>query len=259
MNEDLASAVEGLPEGAPVVDRREFLASLPIFGVFRRGRLTMAGIRFRRIKNGGSSRRYLHIHGNENTARETLVEHLKRHKGTAWLIESRVRNVPLKGGQIDPNRMFTREGAERSLRALNREKVAQPQGDVWLSNALRVLDRERGKLIRALTPPSRGLLVALHNNSSGYSVRDEVPLSNDSALNDAQNPHEFFLCTDPGDFKKVAFSPFNAVLQNQASGPDDGSLSRLSAKLGVRYVNIECALGKADRQRAMLGWLEQRL
>jgi hypothetical protein len=48
-------------------------------------------------------------------------------------------------------------------------------------------------------------------------------------------------------------------LQNTAPKEDDGSLSRLAAKLGIRYINLECGLGKVDRQREMLGWLEKEL
>jgi hypothetical protein len=40
---------------------------------------------------------------------------------------------------------------------------------------------------------------------------------------------------------------------------DDGSLSRLATKLGIRYINLECGLGKIDRQRELLGWLEENL
>jgi hypothetical protein len=78
-------------------------------------------------------------------------------------------------------------------------------------------------------------------------------------LKDAANPHEFFLATDPADFEKLAQSPFNVVLQNTAPKDDDGSLSRLAARMGIRYVNLECALGKIERQRELLGWLEKYL
>ena len=36
--------------------------------------------------------------------------------------------------------------------------------------ALDKLDRGRESLVRAFTPPDGGLLLALHNNSEGYSV-----------------------------------------------------------------------------------------
>jgi hypothetical protein len=46
------------------------------------------------------------------------------------------------------------------------------------------------------------------------------------------------------------------VLQQHAPKQDDGSLSRLAAARGVRYVNLEVELGNADRQQEMMRWLE---
>ena len=121
------------------------------------------------------------------------------------------------------------------------------------------LEHDRHKFLHAILPPKGGRIVALHNNHSEYSVMDEVPISDRKSLKDAQNPHEFFLATDPEDFEKLAAAPCNVVLQNTAPKDDDGSLSRLAAKMRIRYVNLECALGKLERQRELLGLLEERL
>ena len=72
----------------------------------------------------------------------------------------------------------------------------------------------------------------------------------------AGNPHAFFLCTDPRDFEVLKTSPYNVVLQQHGPKQDDGSLSRLAAARGFRYVNLEVAAGQAERQREMLNWLE---
>ena len=42
-------------------------------------------------------------------------------------------------------------------------------------------------------------------------------------------------------------------------GEEDGSLSRLMAKRGIRYVNIEAGIGKAAEQKAMLDWVRSNL
>jgi len=73
------------------------------------------------------------------------------------------------------------------------------------------------------------------------------------------NPHAFFLCTDPGDFEILATSPYNVVLQQHVRAPDDGSLSRRAAARLARYVNLEVGIGDAARQQEMLIWLEQHL
>ncbi len=231
--------------------RREFLAFAGLALFWRHSHVKMAGISFRIVRRGSSPHRYLHIHGNETTARQVLLEQMK---GTALLIESETRNVPIEGGQIDPNRMFSREGASKSLKGLN-----PGWSEAQIANAEAALERDRHKFLRAILPPKGGRIVALHNNSNGYSVESEIAISDRTSLKDAKNPHEFFLATDAADFEKLSASPFNVVLQNTAPKEDDGSLSRLAAKLGVRYINLECALGKIERQRELLGWLEENL
>lgn len=237
--------------------RREFLVHASLFGwipFLRPRRIGLAGARFRILRHGRSRRRYLVIHGNEETARQVLLEHIRAHPGIAFVIETHTRNIPVEGGEVDPNRMFSRAGAEASLRSLNPGWTA-PQ----IARALRVLDAGRERLVRAFFPPDRGLLIALHNNSTQYSVTEEVPQSNAVSLNEADNPHAFFLATDAGDFRKLSASPYNAVLQDHPSGPDDGSLSRLAARRNVRYVNLEVAIGQLERQRVMLEWADRNL
>ncbi|MBI4907981.1 MAG: hypothetical protein HY820_30425 [Acidobacteria bacterium] len=237
--------------------RREFLLALAA------GSLTAApktkevkhcGIGWEVIRNGRSRRRYLHIHGDETTAREVLRGHMLKYRGIAYLVKNDERTIPAGDGRLDPNRMLSRGGAERNLRLLNKSWT-----EAEVERELARLDRERVPLLKALTPPKRGLLFAVHNNARGYSVQAELDASNDTALNDASNPHEFFLATDPEDFRILRASPFNAVLQNEAKGPDDGSMSRLMASRGVRYLNLEVAIGKTDRQREMMEWAERRL
>ena len=233
--------------------RRELLAFgwLPFF---RPKHITLAGARFRILRNGRSKRRFLMIHGNEETARAVLTRFMETQEGIAYIIESNARNVPVDSGEIDPNRMFSRAGAEASLKSLNPSWTEEQ-----LEHALRTLDRGREHLVRALLPPDRGLICALHNNSENYSVSDEAPISDASSLRDPGNPHEFFLCTDPADYKILAQSAYNVVLQHDKPEADDGSLSHLTARRGVRYLNLEVRLGNADRQLEMLRWANWNL
>ena len=65
----------------------------------------------------------------------------------------------------------------------------------------------------------------------------------------------------------VADNIFDAVgstlttkgIVDRAPKTDDGSLSRLCAREGARYVNIEAGLGQEAKQKAMLAWVEQAL
>lgn len=232
--------------------RRELL--LGAFGFFRRTTISLADARFRIVRNGGSPRRYIHIHGNEPTAREVLSAHMRRHSGTAFFIEGNERNVRIGSGLLDPNRMFTREGADRNLRTLNPAWTS-----AQIDAALDQLDDARERLLKEILPRSGALLIAVHNNAQGYSVKDEIPISDQVSVRRAESPHEFFLCTQPADFHKLAASPYNVVLQNQPKGPEDGSLSRLAARRGLRYVNLECGIGKAAIQTEMLEWAAKNL
>ncbi len=236
------------------LNRRQFLGSfLGALLFWRPHRKKLAGIPFRVIRNGHSARRYLLIHGNEETAREVLTQHLRTAHGTAYLIENKNRNIPFQGGELDPNRMFSRAGAERNLRSLNPN---WPEAQIL--KGLRVLDRDRHEILDAVRPGKGDVLIAVHNNRD-YSVADEVAASNRTALNDKANPHEFYLCTDENDFGLLAKGPYNVVLQNRPSGVDDGSLSRYAAGAGFRYANLEAGFGQADKQRRMLEWLDQTL
>ncbi len=176
------------------------------------------------------------------------------HPGTACFSASSTRNVAVLGGMVDPNRMFSRVGAERSLRSLNPSWNAEQ-----FTRALALLDHEREKLIHRLTPPKGGLLVALHNNSGGYNVNDELADSDRTSVKQPARPHEFFLCTDERDFEMLATSPYNVVLQNKKPAADDGSLSRLAAARGFRYVNLETTLGYYEAQLERLDWLDRHL
>ncbi len=244
------------PSTAPEITRRTFFfASLfPWFPFGRKHTIRMAGMPFRIVRNGPDRRHYFWVHGNERSAHDVLLEHMKAFPGRAFLVENTVRNIPIGGGHLDPNRMFSRIGAEKNLRTLN-----PSWDDLRVHAALGRLDRDRGRFMNAILPKTGALLIALHNNGPGYSVNDEVAISDAVSLNNADHPHEFLLCTMRKDFDRLSKSPFNVVLQNTAPKEDDGSLSRLTALRGIRYVNIEAGLGNVAGQKAMLDWVEKSL
>ena len=247
--------------------RREFLLFgslfVQLFGWipwFRPKEILLAGARFQIIRSKAPkhvkqpNRRYVLLHGNEETARQVLTGHLPGHRGTAYVIDSKTRNVPIGDGVIDPNRMFSRFGAEANLKKLN-----PTWNDGQLTDALDLLDMHREKLLHALLAGGSDLTVALHNNGDEYSVNDETPISDERSIKEPDNPHAFFLCTDRNDYDTLAVSPYNVVLQQHVRASDDGSLSRRAAARRQRYVNVEVKLGDAARQRQMLEWLEAHL
>ncbi len=232
---------------------------LSLFGSGGGGRLRLAGIRFQRLARNvsGSHIRYLLIHGDESTARQVLTEHMSAGgsgKGIAYLVENPTRNVAFRGGHLDPNRMFSNEGAQRNLELLN---------PTWQTsqviNGVTHLGYRRHEVVNRLIPPPGGLILALHNNQRGYSVQTEIPISDEVALNDPEHPHDFGLVSDPADFARLSSGRYNVVLQARPRGHEDGSLSRLAVQMGIRYVNLEAALGNVQKQRSMVRWVEETL
>jgi hypothetical protein len=231
--------------------RRSFLLGWPPL-FFNRDEITLSGVDFRNLSHGHSPRRYLMIHGDEGTARDVLTKYMSDHAGVAYVVTGKDRTVDIRGVKVDPNRMFSRVGADFSIRDLN------PAIDVEkLIEVLDYLDRARGKLLRHLIPPKGSRLFALHNNRD-YSVQDELAASARTSLKQPSQPRNFFLCTDPKDFAILQQSPYNVVLQNEPN-PDDGSLSRLAARRGFRYINLECAVGEYDAQLERVRWLDEHL
>ena len=241
------------------ISRRDFVALAGLGWLwppnwFRRD-ASLAGIEFDLIRHGPPARHYLWIHGDELTAQQVLQEHMQGRSGRAFLIRNEgQRNVPFSGGLLDPNRMFSNDGAARNLRTLN-----PAWSEEHLTQALHRLNRERDDFLRNLLPGGDKIIVALHNNSPAYSIKDEVPISNAAALKAPSEPDEFLLCTDAADFAVLSQGPYNVVLQNNATGEDDGSLSRLCAQRRIRYINIEAAHGNARAQSAMLQYIDRTL
>jgi hypothetical protein len=233
------------------MQRRSFLLGwFPTF--FHRPTLELSGVKFRVFHYAHSPRRFLVIHGDEDTARDVLSTYMYDHDGIAYVVTGKARNVDIGNAKIDPNRMFSREGAERSLRSLNPN--LNPDQMIALLNRL---DRDREKFVKHLIPPKGSRLFALHNNRD-YSVQDELAASDQTSIKQPAQPRNFFLCTDPKDYDVLKQSPFNVVLQSKPD-PDDGSLSRLAARRGFRYINLECAIGEYEAQLERVHWLDDHL
>lgn len=235
------------------IGRRGFVTGMFPALFHRRGEREICGVRFRVMERGmPSPRRYLVIHGDEDTARDVLTKRMATLAGRALIVTGKTRHVEVRGLKIDPNRMYSKAGADLSLKRLNANAGAAKLEDVshWL-------DGHREKLLSLVTPGPGSRLFALHNNRD-YSVKDELAASDEVALNQPDMPRHFFLCTDKRDFQILKGSPYNVVLQTK-SDPDDGSMSRLAARRGFRYINLECAIGDYAGQMARVDWLEKYL
>ena len=77
-------------------------------------------IEFKVVKKGKSDRKYIWLHGDEQTARMALEYHLNKYGGTGFFINNNLRDVSFYGGLIDPNRIFSSYGAKKNIQSLNR-------------------------------------------------------------------------------------------------------------------------------------------
>jgi hypothetical protein len=232
-------------------DRRAFIFGwLP--ALFHSSHIELDGVPVQVLRHKPGPHRYLVIHGDENTARDVLIAFMKDHAGTGYAVTGKTRLVQIEGLRIDPNRLWSRVGADRSLRTEN-----PGAGEAQILLALDYLDRHRSAALRHLIPPPGSRLFALHNNRD-YSVRDELADSDRTSIKQPNLPRDFFLCTDPKDFDRLKQSPYNVVLESRPD-PDDGSLSRLAARRGFRYINLECAIGDYSGQMERANWLEANL
>jgi len=216
----------------------------------------IAGIQFKVIKNGESNRRFIWIHGDEKTAAMLLKRHLKYNYGTAFLIKNHKREVFINGYMMDPNRIFSKAGAEKNLIEFN-GNISKMAVDKMVN----LIANDKGKFFDRITPPNGGLLIALHNNLHAYSIDDEIPISTEISLKNSEHPHHhnFFICTNRDDYNLLSKSPFNVVLQETQPKKDNGSLSWFVARKGVRFINIETRLGYLSIQAKMLQYIEDHL
>jgi hypothetical protein len=209
--------------------------------------ISFAGIPFDVIENGVSDNRYIWLHGDEQTAKMILEDHIKSFSGKAFFIKCDEREVPFESTKIDPNRIFSREGSRAALRKFKSGWNARV-----FKTALDNLDYERDYFLVELFPENRGLLIALHNNFRGYNIKEELSKSRLSSIKRGQNPRDFIICTQESDYRKLEMGPYNLVLQDQLPTKDDGSLSWAALRDDIRYINIETRLGWLSKQRKML-------
>ena len=216
----------------------------------------IAGIQFKVIKNGESNRRFIWIHGDEKTAAILLKRHLKDNYGTAFLIENNKREVYINDYMMDPNRIFSKAGLEKNLIKFNGNisKTA-------IYKMVNLIANDKEIFFDRITPPNRGLLIALHNNLHAYTIDDEIPLSTEISLKNSEHPHHhnFFICTNRDDYNSLSKSPYNVVLQETNPEEDNGSLSWFANRKGVRFINIETRLGHLSTQTKMLQYIEDHL
>jgi len=194
---------------------------------------------------------FVNLHDDENTSMEAGLQLFDkgkiielRHTGKRLLSFS----VQKRLYQVDPNRIFTNRGIYLSMK----------QHSHFDSIGFRVVVQFRDSILKQITPSF--IIVALHNNKNGYSIRSYQKggiYSKDAELvatNSNISPRNFFLVTQFSHFLILRSLKQNVVLQSK-DAKDDGSLSIWAQRSKIAYINVEAADGHLKEQQMMLAVL----
>jgi hypothetical protein len=204
-------------------------------------------------QGGPNGMSYLSLHENESTGVAAARVMLNRFGGR--LVELRSRHQRLltfsvegNGYVVDPNRVFTDIGIDKSLRLNGRYSLAAHHAVV----------RFRDSLVAGIFTPDAGSILAIHNNAVGglsinrYAIGGTLEREAARvAINPKLDAHDFFLSVDNSLFQRLSTGGSNVVLQS-LTPTDDGSMSVYCQRRGVAYVNIEAAFGHLHEQTQML-------
>ena len=194
-----------------------------------------------------------YCHDDEVTAVNGARKVLEQTGGFLIKIENyRTRNIKfrLDGIQytIDPNRMFSRIGIERSL-------------IIFGNTSPRAIDEVEkfATHILQLIPLNRSWIVALHNNTNGKYSINSYSRGGDKEL-DAKNVNvngdldadDFFLTTDSVLFQRLSTENYNTILQDNMNAKKDGSLSIYCGEKNIHYVNCETEHGRQPEYDQMI-------
>jgi hypothetical protein len=212
-----------------------------------------------RNPNDQSGVLYFNMHDNENTCVAATDSLLTRAEGK--FIELKYKGSRRVGGftkdrkqfWIDPNRIYTDLGIYKTLQMHNTYSVEAKKQVRLLSEFI----------VDSLLAEA-DFIVAVHNNSKGYSIEKYMPDSafHDSAekvhYNRSKSPHDFFYVNDPAHFEYFKNMGYNTILQSK-NPDDDGSLSVYCANKNIPYINIEALEGHFAQQLDMLMVLQKLL
>lgn len=236
---------------APPVERR-----LP-YGVSETGRFDVD------VRTGDGPDRWVALHRSEPVA--TRVADTSEGTAPYYKISGggKRRNITAGGLRVDPNRIWTAQGAEDHIKKMNKGAPKRK-----LNAAIAEAAAIRSEYFKQFIPKEGGSVYSFHNSRAGavYSggkniyqhERDKKVTAEVHEGN--ENSPSFMIMTDQEQFDSAREqgAPFNILYQPyNPAAKDDGSLSYAMGKIGVPYVNLEVRLGpKAEVvQRAMLKWL----
>jgi len=196
---------------------------------------------------------FINLHDDEYTSVDAARKILETEGGVLIEVENDLkRNIRFRLGgnyyQVDPNRIFSRDGIKKSLTELGR------------CSARAIDEAEKfGKRIIQLLPENAQCIIALHNNTPdlfsalNYTAGNKRSKESKKVyINPKEDADDFFLTTDANLYEELANKGYNTILQDNKNCTEDGSLSVYFGKKNIRYVNCETEHGKQEHYYEML-------
>lgn len=196
---------------------------------------------------------FISLHDDEFTSVDAAKKILEEKGGLLIEVENNLqRNIRFNLGnyfyQVDPNRIFSKEGIKKSLEEFGR---SSPKA---IDQAFNL-----GRRIIQLIPADATCIIALHNNTPDQFSVTEYSAGNKRSddskkvyINSRQDADDFFLTTDNDLYEQLADKGFNIILQDNNRCTEDGSLSVYCGKKNIRYVNCETEHGKTGQYVLMI-------
>lgn len=196
---------------------------------------------------------FVNLHADETTSVESAQKILEKRGGfLIRIVNDNKRNIRFRLKEqtysVDPNRIFSRIGIERSLKKSGNSSATA------ISEVEKLASR-----ILSLMPTGYTCVIALHNNTEGaLSIQSYMPgaeYGNDAQevfANHNMDPDDFFLTTDSLLFQQLSSAEYNIVLQDNARVQQDGSLSVYYGEKNFCYLNCETEHGKLETYTQML-------
>jgi hypothetical protein len=183
---------------------------------------------------------FLNLHENENTSVVAARSFLYYNGGSlVKFAKGNSRYVTFKMGNtkytVDPNRIFTPEGIKATLQSNGPYSDAAATEVQYLADQLLTIYGFNDQLN----------VLSLHNNGGTYGADSYLPggVYEDDAeevnIVAGSNPSDFLYVVDPALYEAIVANEYNAVLQNNATVTNDGSLSYYCGLQGKPYVNFE--------------------
>ncbi|MCH2233442.1 MAG: hypothetical protein MK078_04235 [Crocinitomicaceae bacterium] len=191
---------------------------------------------------------FLNVHEDEQTSIEAIKEIRKTIPvNFAYLHHKGTRNIEFQLGknkhEFDPNRIYTFKGRKATLKEFGKFSFRA-------NKAVKELDKAINKLIS-----NYKIVVTLHNNTDvNYTINsyaeggDESENTKRLSIVDTWDPDDFIYTTHPPYFDAYKNLGLNAILQDNATCVNDGSLSVHCGKNNIPYINVEAQKGHLNEQ-----------